>query len=220
MGVDAAIFDMDGLLVDSEPLWTRAEIEIFASVGISLDDNACAETVGTRLDQVVELRYTQKPWDLPPTKTEISRRILKRVMELVRAEGKALPGAKKALETCKSHGAKLALASSSSMDLIGVVLETLGLTQTFDHVQSASGLTYGKPHPEVYLLTAQKLGVKPKNCLAFEDSIPGLIAAKAASMQAVAVPERRHQGDPSYAFADVVLTTLEEVDGSLLRRFE
>ena len=215
----AAIFDMDGLLIDSEPLWTRAEIEAFAVVGIELDQEKCAQTVGKGLEEVVRFRYDQQPWR-GKSLEEVGLLIHRRMLELVKAEGRAMPGAIEAVEFFRSKKLKLGLATSSDRGLIDASLEALELSTAFDHLQSGSELEHGKPHPLVYLVTAERLGIPPGECLALEDSIPGLEAAKAAGMQAIAVPEPRLFGDPRFDIADVVLRTLKELNQEVWNRLE
>jgi sugar-phosphatase len=217
--IRAAIFDMDGLLIDSEPLWTRAEIEGFGSVGIRLDEEKCAQTVGMGLEEVLAFRYRQQPWK-GKSLEEVGLLIHRRMIELVRAEGRPMPGAIQAVEFVRRKGLKLGLATSSDRSLIEASLETLDLSDSFDHLQSGSVLEYGKPHPMIYLTTAEQLGVAPAECLALEDSLPGLIAAKAARMKAVAVPEPRLVEDPRYCIADVVLASLTELNQEVWNRLE
>ncbi len=215
--IHAAIFDMDGLLIDSEPLWTRAEIEAFAAVGIELDRQKCAQTVGMGLEEVVRFRYRQQPWE-GKSLEEVGLSIHRRMLELVASEGRPMPGAPEAVEFFRSKGLKLGLATSSDAGLIDAALAALDMREVFDHLQSGSELEYGKPHPLVYLTAAEKLGLPPAECLALEDSIPGLIAAKAARMKALAVPEPRLFGDPRFGIADLTLRSLEELDQAAWRR--
>ena len=215
--IRAAIFDMDGLLIDSEPLWTRAEIEAFTTVGIELDDEKCAQTVGKGLEEVVRFRYEQQPWT-GKSLDEVGLLIHRRMLELVEAEGRPMPGAIEAVEFFRSKGLKLGLATSSDRSLIDASLEALDLKSAFDHLQSGSELEHGKPHPLVYLVTAEKLGIEPTKCLALEDSLPGLTSARAAGMKTVAVPEPRLFGDSRYDIADVVLQTLTELNNEIWTR--
>lgn len=198
----AAIFDMDGLLIDSEPLWREAEIEVFASVGLALSDEECRDTTGLRIDEVVALRHAQSPWSEPELGVVIER-ITDALIARVRARGEPLPGAREAIATCRSAGLALALASSSSRRIIDATLEHLGLE--FPVIASAQDERYGKPHPAVFLRAAERLGVEPTECLVFEDSLHGVIAAKAARMTVIAVPEHP---DPRFAIADRVLESL------------
>jgi mannitol-1-/sugar-/sorbitol-6-/2-deoxyglucose-6-phosphatase len=218
----AAIFDLDGLLVDSEPLWRRAEIERFAEVGLHLDDAACAETTGLRIDEVVALRHRQQPWQAPSV-AEVTERIVARMAVLLREEASAMPGAARAVELCREAGLRLAVASSSPERLIEAALARLGLRGRFELVLSAEHEPYGKPHPAVFLRTAERLGVAPGACLVFEDSLHGLVAAKAARMTCVAVPELHRPDatgakahDPRFALADRVLGSLEALDAGML----
>lgn len=211
--IDAVIFDLDGLLIDSEPLWRRAEIEVFARAGLHLTDAQCAETTGLRLDEVVRLRRTQfRGWHTL-SEVEAVDAIHARVIDLLRAEGVAKEGACDAVTLVASTGVRLALASSSARPVIVAALDRLGLASSFEVVRSAETEPYGKPHPGVYLSTANALGVAPTACLAIEDSLNGLIAAKAARMRCVVVPEH---DDPRFALADVKLRSLTELDARAL----
>ena len=210
MSFAACIFDMDGVLLDSEPFWRRAEREVFASVGIFLTEEDCVETMGIRIDEVVSYRYKQRPGNYPPVDV-LAQRIVDRVAELVENEGKPLPGVIAALEFIQGQGVPLALASSSSAQLIACTLHALGLESYFPLWHSAQGEPLGKPHPAVYLATAVKLGVDPCRCLAVEDSLNGVIAAKAARMTCLAVPESAVAKLPQFALADATLASLEEL---------
>lgn len=210
MSLAACIFDMDGVLVDSEPFWRRAEREVFSSVGIFLTEQDCIDTMGIRVDEVVDFRYHQRPGDYPPVKV-LAQRIVDRVIELVASEGKPRPGVITALEYIHKQGVPLALATSSSPDLITCTLHALGLERYFPIWHSAQNEPLGKPHPAVYLATAAKLGVDPCHCLAVEDSLNGVIAAKAARMTCLAVPEKAVAQMPQFAIADALLTSLEEL---------
>ncbi len=207
--MDAVIFDLDGLLIDSEPLWRRAEIEVFARAGLALTEAECTETTGLRIDEVVRLRRSQAPGWHTLTEAEAVDAVHARVIELMRAEGEAMPGAREAVAFVARRGARLALASSSSRRVIDAALERLGLAALFEVIHSAEGEPYGKPHPGVYLSTAARLGVAPTRCLAVEDSLHGLVAAKAARMRCLAVPER---DGPRFALADMVLPSLAALD--------
>jgi len=208
---EAVIFDMDGVLLDSEPYWQDAEIEVFGRLGLHLTREDCRRTMGMRVDQVVALRHAQHPW-AGPSLPEVEEAIVGRVVELVRERGEALPGVVGALDFFEGRRLRLALASSSSYVLIQAVLDRLGLGGRFEVVYSAEEEPCGKPDPGVYLTTAAKLGVDPGRCVAIEDSLAGVRAAKAAGMRCVAVPDRAVAGDPGYREADLVLGSLLELD--------
>ena len=206
MTQSAVIFDLDGLLIDSEPHWRRAEIEVFARAGLHLTDAECAETTGLRIDEVVRLRRAQCAGWHTLTEADAVEEVLARVTALLVAEGEPKPGAAAAVRRVVASGARVALASSSPMRVIRAALAGIGLEAAFEVVHSAEGEPYGKPHPGVYLTTAERLGVAPTACVAVEDSLNGLVAAKAARMRCVAVPERE---DARFALADVTLDSLE-----------
>lgn len=215
----AVIFDMDGLLIDSEPLWRRAEIEVLARVGVPLTEADCMRTTGLRIDAVVAFWQRERPW-VGATPVEVAERIVTRVIELVNAEGALLPGAREALDFFAARGLPLGLASSSPRRLIDAVLACLRLAERFAVVCSAEGLPRGKPDPAVYLHAAARLRHDPRRCLAIEDSLPGVLAAVAAGMGCIAVPAAEHQGDPRLQRATVVLGSLAEIDDALWTRLQ
>ncbi len=211
----AVIFDMDGLLVDSEPLWVRAEIEIFGEVGVVLGEADCALTKGLRTDDVIAYWHTRRPWD-KRSPAEVEARLIARVAALVLAEGRALPGVAQALAVAREGGRRLALASSSPRVIIEATLERLGLADAFDVVQSAQTEPLGKPHPGIFLTTAALLDVPPVECIVLEDSLTGVIAAKAARMACIAVPFDHPGHDARFAIADTVIGSLVDVTPELL----
>lgn len=206
--IHAAIFDMDGLLVDSEPWWRAAEVEVFTSLGVPLTLELCHQTTGLRSDAVVAYWHQRFPWS-GPTREEVEQSLVIRVTELLRSSAQAKPGVAHALDFVRRKGARLALASSSARSIIDAVLEKLGLVGTFEVVRSAQGERFGKPHPAVYLATAEALACLPETCVALEDSLPGVLAAKAARMRCICVPERP---DARFVIADQVLGSLVELD--------
>jgi sugar-phosphatase len=213
--VRAVIFDMDGLLVDSEPLWVRAEIEIFGEVGVVLGEEDCALTKGLRTDDVVAYWHRRRPWERR-SPAEVEARLIARVAELVRGEGRALPGVAHAISVARQGGRRLALASSSPVVIIEAALARLELTSAFDVVQSAQTEPLGKPHPGIFLRTAERLGVPAVECLVLEDSLTGVIAAKAARMACVAVPFDHPTHDARFAIADAVIGSLADVTQPLI----
>lgn len=202
---------MDGLLIDSEPVWREAEKEIFALVGITLTDEMCFQTVGLRIDEVVRHWKNKFPWDNYSEK-EIEEKVIFRVIELVKEKCKILPGVYSAISFFKSKNLPLAIASASAIPIIETVVEKLKIKNEFKIIHSAQNESFGKPHPAVYLSTAKLLGVDPTECLVFEDSFNGVVSAKAARMKVVAVPEDIHYGELRFHAADWQLKSLEEVE--------
>lgn len=205
----AAIFDMDGLLIDSEPLWQQAEIAVFRSVGVMLTRELCRETVGLRLDSVVRYWYEKFPWRGAPPEV-VESMILEAVSHLIIERGKPMPGVEETVDMLRGANYELAVASSSPMKLIRTSLEKFGMTEYFSVLHSADSEDEGKPHPGVYLTTMSRLGAHPGNCIAFEDSAVGVRAAKSAGAHVIAVPDPADVSDPGFEDADVVLSSLAD----------
>jgi HAD superfamily hydrolase (TIGR01509 family) len=211
----AAIFDMDGLLVDSEPLWWRAGIEALAGVGVHLDDSHLNETVGLRTDAAVAHWFSRFPWT-GKSRRQIEDEVQMRVLQLIRATARPLPGVRRLLDYLASQGLPLGLCSSSPYPVIDAVLDKLGLADAFHVVYSAEDEPFGKPHPGAYLTCASRIGVAAARCVAFEDSLPGARSAKAAQMKVVAVPNPASAVATSFEFCDARLGSLVEFTPELL----
>ncbi|MDB4534693.1 hexitol phosphatase HxpB [Vicingaceae bacterium] len=209
--IKAVIYDMDGVIIDSEPLWREALIHCFNKVGFDFSQDKCRVTQGMRLIEVVEYWYADQPWTGKSIQ-EVEKEILKKVTELISEKGIAMEGVYESLELFKSKGFKIALASSSASSLIDVVLDKLKIRDEFEIVNSAEFLDLGKPHPEVFIKTAKELNVPAINCLVIEDSFHGVLAGKAAVMQVIAVPEKKYHNDPRFSIADYNLKSLNELE--------
>jgi mannitol-1-/sugar-/sorbitol-6-/2-deoxyglucose-6-phosphatase len=209
--IKAVIFDMDGVLIDSEPLWKIGEKKAFAKVGISLTTEMCNLTMGYRSNEVVDYWYEKFPWE-GISKIEVEEDMVKSVTDEIRYKGKAMVGVDQALNIFKENNFKIGLASSSSSKIINVVIDQLGIRHFFDVVQSAENEEYGKPHPAVFLQAAAKLKVHPTHCLVIEDSVNGVIAAKAARMKVMAIPDHSLAGDKRFAIADLMMSSLNHLD--------
>lgn len=214
MPLTATLFDMDGLLIDSEILWHKAEIEIFGSLGVPFERVDSRKTKGAYVDEVVAYWRANYPWD-GPTNKEVVASLLKRVGELVQSEGRLLPGAERTIALCAERG-PIALASSTPKPLILTLLDHFNLRERFASIHSADVEPYGKPHPGVFLSAAKALGADPTECLVFEDSPAGTLAGKAGRMTVVAVPVDEDRDNPAIALADLVLNSLEELEPAWL----
>jgi len=214
--IHAAIFDMDGLLIDSEPLWEQAEREIIASLGVDVSRHQeLPETLGVRIDVVVGLWFNLMPWGGPSCE-EVTARVIKRVVELVEQQRPLKPGVLEALTLCKAQGLKIGLASASPLHMLEKVLEIFELRSYFDTLASAEQLPLSKPHPQVYLNAAAQLNISPLHCVALEDSVTGMIASKAARMRSIVVPITDSLSDPRWGLAEVKLSSLEQLTASNL----
>jgi mannitol-1-/sugar-/sorbitol-6-/2-deoxyglucose-6-phosphatase len=213
--IEAVIFDLDGVVIDSEPLWQDAEIAVFGRLGIALDRELCRLTMGLRSDEVVAYWYARRPWT-GPSKAEVEADLLRTVSAHIRERGAAKPGIADVLAVLAPR-VPVALASSSPYAVIEAALERLGLTGAFCCVYSAEEEPYGKPHPGVYLTTAGTIGVAPIHCCAIEDSPNGVLAAKAAKMACIAIPDPGAVDDPRIHIADRVASSLADLDPELWR---
>ena len=207
--IKAVLFDMDGLLIDSEPIWREAEKEIFSKINITLTDEMCFKTVGLRIDEVVDFWHEQFPWD-SISKLEIKNQIIYKVIELITLKGKALPGVYETIKFFNEKNIPMAIASASSLSIIETVVQQLNISKYLSFVHSAELEEYGKPNPAVYLSAAKKLQIPSHQCLVFEDSFNGVIAAKAARMKVIAVPEDIHRGEKKFFAADLILHSLND----------
>jgi len=198
---EAVIFDMDGVLIDSEPLWKIAMEEVFKSVGCPLTKKDFQKTVGLRIDEVIEFWFQEIGWNNVSPK-EVENKIIDRMIALISEHGKPLKGVLETLDFLRSKNIKIGLGTSSYSVLIEAVLNTLKITGKFDFVHSAEDEKYGKPHPAVYLTVAENLEVSPRKCLVIEDSLNGIISGKAAQMKVVCIPEKTHNPEPKLSISD------------------
>jgi HAD superfamily hydrolase (TIGR01509 family) len=213
------IFDLDGLLIDSEPFWRQAEIEVFGSMGLHLSETDTRQTMGLRIDDAVRHWWDRHPW-AGLTPVEVERATTERVAELIAAEGEPMPGALEAVDLCARLSLPVAVCSGSYAVVIEAALRRLDIVSRVSVWHSAEWETLGKPHPGSYLSTAAKLGIHPALCLAVEDSFNGAISAKAARMRVVAVPEKSAAGSARWGFCDAVLDSLDGFDEELLLSLE
>jgi sugar-phosphatase len=212
---------MDGLLIDSEPLWRRVEMTIFERLGVPLTEERCFETRGMVVGEVARHWYELHPWT-GPSPEAVAEEIVDAMADQLATGVVLKAGAVAALSWCRARGLGLAIASSSPRRLIEVVVEALGLARWFSVLHSGQEEKMGKPDPAVFLTTARRLGVAAGGCVVFEDSPAGVRAAVDAGMRCVAVPEGDVPRTPDdivvFASADAVLDSLEDVDDELWAR--
>lgn len=214
--IKAVIFDMDGLLIDSEPLWRRVHVATVANEGFRITEDDVRAMAGLSTKDVVE-RWQQRFGWSQNQNPRITAAILKNMIEQVRASGKPLPGVAQLIERLRKRNLKLAVASSSPPELIDAALNKLGLAYHMDVIHSAIHEKRAKPFPDVFIATAKQLRVQPDECIVFEDSPNGVKAAKAAGMRCIAVPEPAVKSHPYIQIADVILESLEDVTEAMLQ---
>lgn len=207
---EAVIFDMDGVLVDSEPIWKVAMEEAFHSVGCKLTREDFQKTVGLRIDEVISYWYKIAPWE-NETEKEVEQLIIQKMVAFLSESAKPLVGVVEMLRYLKNKGIKIGLATSSYRILVDTIVATCSLSEYFDVLHTAEEEEFGKPHPAVYLTAAKMLEVNPLKCLVIEDSINGVISGKAARMHVVCIPEKTHQPNPKLILADYAYETMVEM---------
>jgi sugar-phosphatase len=208
MKKSAVIFDIDGLLINSEPLWNKAATEIFRQYGINLNDQQYASTTGLRSKEFVAFWLHQ--FNVPASQNEIAeKKIIQLALSLIDKEATLMPGVEHIFEFFLKKEFKMGLATSSPIELIEWVKDKLGIRSYIHASCSAQHLTYAKPHPQVYLDCAQAMHTNPLACICFEDSFYGLIAAKAAQMTCVVVPSAEHSKFEHWGAADLKLSSLQ-----------
>jgi sugar-phosphatase len=186
--IKAVIFDMDGLIIDSEPLWRKAEIQAFKDIGFHFSEEMCIQTMGMRIDEVVHYWWGKLKWENPSEKDVIDS-IQSKMIDLIQKNGALLPGVLDALKLLKEKNIPIALASSSAMILIKTVVESLDIKDYFNVIHSAEKEPAGKPDPAVFLTAARMLEIEAKKCLVLEDSKAGMEAGLNANMKTIVIPE-------------------------------
>jgi sugar-phosphatase len=205
--LEAVIFDMDGVLIDSEPIWQDVEIELLGRLGVPLTREMCSQTMGFRVNEAVAHWHDRYPWT-GPTVDEVADTLVDGVIAAIGERGELKEGVTDAVAFLEDAGLRLAIASSSYYRVIDAVLDGCGLRAHFEVVHSAEDETRGKPDPAVYLTAAAKLDVAPSRCIAIEDSPNGVVSAKRAGMTCIAVPEPGTERDARVAEADMVIPSL------------
>ncbi|HRP56109.1 hexitol phosphatase HxpB [Agriterribacter sp.] len=218
MRTDTVIFDMDGLLIDSEPLWEEAAAEVLQEFNIRLTTEQYHDTRGLRTEEWIAhwLHYFKK--DLRFV-NDAMEQIIKKAIEKIDSRGAGMPGVQEVFALFKANHYKIGLATSSPMEVVHVVAAKLNIGHHLQAMTSAQFLEFGKPHPEVYLACAAELQSLPVRCICFEDSFNGMIAAKAARMKCVVVPDQQMRRQSRWNAADLQLDSLLHFGDNELKLF-
>jgi HAD superfamily hydrolase (TIGR01509 family) len=213
--IASVVFDLDGVLVDSETVWDDVREALVRERGGRWHERAQGDMMG--MSSVEWSRYMHEQLGLPETPQEINDEVVSRMLVRYRDDLPLIDGAVEAVERLAA-AFPLALASSSNRPLIDAVLESSGLTRHFTATVSSEEVARGKPAPDVFLEAAGRLGVEPGRCAAVEDSANGLRAAHAAGMRVVALPNTHYPPAPeALALADVVLDSLDELTPAVVQ---
>jgi len=213
--IEAVVFDMDGVLIDSEHVWDEVREALADERGGRYTPDAQRAMMG--MSSPEWSRYMHEAVGLAEPPEEINRLVVERMLERYADGPPLLPGAVEAVERLAAVW-PLAVASSSNRELIDAVLASTPLGPLFRLTVSSEEVARGKPSPDVYLEAARRLGVEPARCAAIEDSHNGIAAAKAAGMRTLAIPNPRFPpGDEALAAADAVLASLDELTPAAVR---
>ena len=212
----AVIFDMDGVIIDSEKLWVQADNEIFSSLGVVITNELLEMTKTMTTSEVTKFWYDIFPWQ-DVELNEVENMVVSRVIELIETEECYINGVKPFIEQLKTYNYKIGLATNSPSKIIPVVLNKLDMTHLFDAVCSADFVKKAKPDPEIYYETAKKLNVAPNDCIVIEDSYSGMLAAKNAGMTVVAFTNGNK--DLNFEIADYSIDKfdIQEIDKTISR---
>ena len=218
MQLDTVIFDMDGLLINSEPLWEEAGGELLAQYGKKLTSAQYETSTGLRTREWLEHWFNH--FRIPHHSIEEAEGIIvDSVIAKIKANGKALPGVDYILQYFTKKQFKIGLATSSPLSMADIVIDKLQISKYLQVITSAEHLPFGKPHPQVYMDCGKALGSHPYQCICFEDSFNGMIAAKAAKMKCVVVPSQNQVNSKIWGAADLKISSLQNFNDLLLMQF-
>lgn len=203
--IDGVVFDMDGVLADTEPIHDLAFADVLASYGVVVSSEEYVFTVGRGSEEIWQ--WVRERWAIaeptPVLAAEFEGALLPRLADVVPASG-----AEVLVRDLRRAHIPIALASSSSRRIVDHTLRTLGFDSAFAATVAGDEISPAKPHPAIYLAAADRLGVSPQRCIAIEDSVPGMQAARAAGMKVVGIRSRYTEGEPP---ADMVIDGLQEL---------
>ena len=214
--INTVIFDMDGLLLDTEPLWGKSMLQVAEKHKIPITAQRFKETTGLRIYEVTDHWAIHYPWEGRSSK-EVAEEILDEIIASSKSHATVMRGVEQTLQLLRQHKFKIGLASSSPARMIHELVDHFGITHYFDVITSADVVDLGKPHPAVFLHCAAELGSRPHQCVVLEDSVNGMIAGKAARMKVIAIPEEIHFDDPRFSIADARLRSMEDFDLGMLK---
>lgn len=216
----AAIFDMDGLLLDTEPLWGVSMLKVAEHYQVPVGPDFFKFTTGLRIYEVTEFWKEKFPWPGEASARQVAEDILDDIIALSKKEGDVMPGALQSLQWLRSNKIQVGLATSSPTRMLDALIDHFGLRTYFDVLTSADTAIFGKPHPEVYMQCAHALNEATWDCVALEDSVNGMISAKAARMKVIVVPEEARFNDPRFGLAEVKLHSLEAFNAKVWQQLQ
>lgn len=207
----AVIFDMDGILLDTEPLWGESIMAVAKQHNILVSYADLRFTTGLRIHEVTAYWKEKFPWGTSATSDAVAEAILDHIIDNSKRHATVLPGIIRHLAYLSSQNIPLGVATSSPWRMAESLLAHFGIKDFFQHLATGDQVSDGKPHPAVYLECAHQLQVAAHNCIAVEDSINGMVAAKAARMKVLVIPEIAKLEHPAFGLADAIYDSMENV---------
>lgn len=206
--IDSIIFDMDGIIIDSEPLWEKAEVALIKKHGKNYNNSYRKNIIG--LNQKDSVNLLKNTFHIDNSVNQIIEERKEILLDIYRKELRLFPGILKLLDEVKNLGLKTGLASGSPENVIQFVIEKFGLSNYFSEIVSGDSTSQGKPAPEIYSKTVKLLKTKPKNCIAIEDSVNGVLSVKNAGMFCIAVPHPELDRS-RYSSADIIFESVSDI---------
>lgn len=208
--IKAVIFDMDGTLIDSQPIWYQVSTDFFQKNGFPVTMDDMIKLTGSPVAKLVDY-VLQAHGQKDKARVQLVTELMDYAVFEILAAKPLLPNVKDVLAQLKQQGIKIAVASVSPRNMLQGIVDSCGIAEYFDYLASAEELDYNKPHPAVYLHAAQQLDVSVAECFAVEDSVLGMISGKAASMKTVVIPAQAEWDDSRWALADFKLANIAEL---------
>ena len=209
--IDTVIFDMDGLLLDTEPLWGKSMLRIAQKHHIPIQAHQFKETTGLKIHEVVHYWSIKYPWQGSSVDV-VAEEIIDDIIALAKAEAGIMPGVIDLIQKLSAQNFKLGVATSSPTRMLYELIHHFELHPFFQQLSSADSVGFGKPHPAVFLDCARHLNSSALACVVLEDSFNGVLAAKAARMKVIAVPDEQHFDDERFVIADHKIRSLVAID--------
>lgn len=213
------IFDMDGVLLDTEPLWAESMMAVGQAHGIEVSYAQLRHTTGLRIHEVTAFWADKFPWKKNISAHEVAEDILDHIIANAIENSRIMPGIIEHLEYLRQHEFPIGVATSSPRRMMSTLLKHFGIAPYFHQAVCGDEVALAKPHPEIYLRCAEALGIAPYDAVAIEDSVNGMISAKAARMRVVAIPEAAKQALPAFGLADIVVTSMHDLKPDIWASF-
>lgn len=219
MELKAVIFDMDGVLIDSELYWRMAEYSVLTDLNVKLNFADYKKNIGKRVDETVSYWYQKSPWK-KKTKRDVQKDIINKATTLVLQHALLKKGAFETITYFFNKKIPLFIASTAPRSLITQIMVRLQLRQYFKYLYSGFSLKNSKPSPQIYQNLIRMFSLPLKNCLVIEDSPAGILAAKRAGLFCVALPPRHLRNDKIYKSADMVVSSHRMFLAAWRKRYE